>query len=95
MQPAENSLVARFTPGRWRSTGYGIKFILFFGVGSLAVFIAAWIQSVWNLSTVYLFSAGAVIVMISGIGYLIHSSRHVICRNVSERDIETFKKCVP
>lgn len=94
MQPAENSLVARFTPGRWRSTGYGIKFILFFGVGSLAVFIAAWIQSVWNLSTVYLFSAGAVIVMISGIGYLIHSSRHVVCRNVSERDIETFEKCV-
>ncbi len=38
MQPIENSLVASFTPERWRSTGYGIKFVLNFGVGSLAVY---------------------------------------------------------
>lgn len=83
VQPAENSLVARFTPTRWRSTGYGVKFILFFGVGSLAVYIAAWIQSIWNLTAVYLFSAAAVMVMLSGIGYLIRASRHVTCRNKS------------
>ena len=37
MQPAENSLVAVLTPPRLRSTGYGLKFVLVFGVGSLAV----------------------------------------------------------
>jgi len=37
MQPAENSLVAFLTPPRLRSTGYGLKFVLVFGVGSLAV----------------------------------------------------------
>ncbi len=30
MQPIENSLVARFTPDRWRSTGYGLKFTVTF-----------------------------------------------------------------
>jgi MFS family permease len=38
MQPIENSLVARLTPERWRSTSYGVKFILNFGVGSSAVY---------------------------------------------------------
>jgi MFS transporter, FSR family, fosmidomycin resistance protein len=38
MQPIENSLVASLTPERWRSTSYGVKFVLNFGVGSLAVY---------------------------------------------------------
>ena len=43
MQPAENSLVAALTPPRLRSTGYGLKFVLVFGVGSLAVkLVGAW-----------------------------------------------------
>jgi MFS family permease len=83
MQPAENSLVARITPGRWRSTSYGIKFILFFGIGSLAVYLAGWIQSVWNLSAVYLVSAGVVFMMLIAIAVLIRSTRQVVCRNVS------------
>ncbi len=37
MQPIENSLVARFTPDRWRSTGYGLKFTLTFSIGAFAV----------------------------------------------------------
>ncbi len=37
MQPIENSLVARFTPERWRATGYGLKFSAVFGVGALSV----------------------------------------------------------
>ncbi len=38
MQPIENSLVARFTPDRWRSTGFGLKFAATFGIGGLAVY---------------------------------------------------------
>lgn len=55
MQPIENSLVAVYTPGRWRSTGYGIKFILVFGVGSFAVYCAGWIKEAWGLGSVFLF----------------------------------------
>ncbi len=36
-QPIENSLVARFTPDRWRSTGYGLKFTVVFAIGALSV----------------------------------------------------------
>ena len=37
MQPFENSLVARLVPVKWRSVGYGVKFVLTFGVGALSV----------------------------------------------------------
>ncbi len=36
-QPAENSIVARYAPSRWRGLIYGLKFILAFGVGSLGI----------------------------------------------------------
>ena len=37
MQPIENSLFAQLTPERWRSTAYGLKFTLTFGIGASAV----------------------------------------------------------
>ena len=40
MQPFENSLVARYIPSQYRSIGYGLKFVLSFGIGSLAVLYA-------------------------------------------------------
>jgi len=43
MQPIENSLFAELTPERWRSTAYGLKFALVFGVGSSAI---PWIEQV-------------------------------------------------
>ncbi len=39
--PIENLLLARFTPGKYRGLAYGAKFILTFGVGPLAVQLAA------------------------------------------------------
>jgi MFS family permease len=82
MQPIENSLVAKFTPNKWRSTGYGIKFILVFGVGSLAVYLVGWIKDVWNLETVYFFAGGAIVVLVITIIYLIWTSRGTTCRNI-------------
>jgi len=40
MQSIENSLISRLTPDRWRSTAFGLKFILTFGIGSLGVGLA-------------------------------------------------------
>lgn len=35
--PAENMLLARYTPEKWRATAYGVKFVLNFGMAALAV----------------------------------------------------------
>ncbi len=82
MQPIENSLVAKFTPNRWRSTGYGIKFILTFGVGSIAVYLVGWIRDLWNLNAVYFFSGGIVILILLCIICLIFFSRGITCKNI-------------
>ena len=52
-QPCENSLVARFAPRRWHHSAFGLKFILTFGVGALAVKIAAWVQSAWGIEAIF------------------------------------------
>lgn len=81
MQPIENSLVAHYTPAKWRSTGFGIKFILVFGVGAFAVYLVGWIKDLWNIETVYLFSAGIILLILLFIMFLIWISRGVDCRN--------------
>jgi MFS family permease len=53
MQPLENTLVARFTPSKFRHSAYGLKFILAFGVGSIGVKIAGWINANWGNETVF------------------------------------------
>ena len=40
---AENMLVARYTPFRWRAVAYGAKFVLALGVGGLTVHLAGWL----------------------------------------------------
>ncbi len=42
--PAENFLMARYTPSRWRSSAFGAKFVLSLGVTPVAVQLVAWIQ---------------------------------------------------
>lgn len=59
MQPVENSLVAELSPSRLRASAYGLKFVLSFGVGALAVPAVAAIEGAWDLSAVYLFVAAA------------------------------------
>ncbi len=58
MQPIENSLYAMLTPSRWRSVGYGIKFTLTFGIGSLSVFIVKQAEPSWGLNGIILLAAG-------------------------------------
>ncbi|MBL8700584.1 MAG: MFS transporter [Alphaproteobacteria bacterium] len=41
--PAENKLLAHYTPGRWQGTGYGAKFVLALGVSASAIPLIAWI----------------------------------------------------
>lgn len=66
MQPIENSLFAQLTPDRWRSTGYGLKFILTFGVGSAGVWIVKWAETTWGLAGVFPVLAVVVALLVCG-----------------------------
>lgn len=81
MQPVENSLVARFTPARWRSTSYGVKFILNFGIGSLAVYAVTALGRDGNFTRAYLALAVVVACVVASILVLIYASRRHSVRN--------------
>jgi len=53
MQPVENTLFADLTPERWRSTAYGLKFTLTFGVGASAVVMVRWVAASQGFVGVY------------------------------------------
>ncbi len=42
--PAENGLLAHFTPGRWRGTAYGAKFVLALGVAATGIPLIAYVH---------------------------------------------------
>jgi FSR family fosmidomycin resistance protein-like MFS transporter len=42
-QPAENALLVRYTPGRWRATAFGAKFVLSLGVSALGLPLVAFV----------------------------------------------------
>jgi len=54
MQPIENTLVARFAPKKYHHSAYGIKFIMTFGVGALAVKMAGRIEASFGIESVFL-----------------------------------------
>ena len=62
MQPIENSIYAILTPARWRSVGYGIKFTLTFGIGSLSVFIVKQAEPSIGLDGIILLAAGYLLI---------------------------------
>ena len=53
MQPIENTLVANYTPRRLHHSAYGIKFVLTFGVGALAVKMVAYIEAMAGIEAVF------------------------------------------
>lgn len=71
MQPIENSLFAVFTPDRWRSTGYGAKFVCTFGVGSVAVWLVTWVKATYGLPQVFGALAAVVGVLVVASGLLV------------------------
>jgi MFS family permease len=53
-QPIENTLVARFAPKRLHHSAFGIKGVVTFGVGSLAVKMVGGIQNTWNIEATFI-----------------------------------------
>lgn len=77
MQPIENSLIAALTPASWRSRGFAVKFILTFGVGSLAVYLVGIIKTAYSLEAVYVFLGAVALALVLSIMGLIIASRRV------------------
>lgn len=76
MQPIENSLVARLTPERIRTTAYGVKFVFVFGVGSFAALgVPLSIKAYDSFAQVYLAIAAVVTMMFLTICVLTYMSR--------------------
>jgi MFS family permease len=62
-QPLENTMIAAATPARWRSTVYGLKFILAFGVASWGAYVAGLVWNEYGLPQVFLLFAACAAVM--------------------------------
>jgi len=58
-QPAENAILAKYTPDHWRGRVFGAKFILTFGVSTLGVTLIPVVHALaGNLEFIYLMLAG-------------------------------------
>jgi MFS transporter, FSR family, fosmidomycin resistance protein len=57
--PAENALLARYTPARWRATAYGAKFLLALGVSTIGVkLVAVTYDATGNFAALWLVLGG-------------------------------------
>ncbi|MGD8833353.1 MAG: MFS transporter [Desulfobacteraceae bacterium] len=71
MQPIENTLLSRLTPSKWRHSAFGMKFVLTFGVGALAVKGVEAIEKLYGITWAYPSLGGVSIVLVVTIGMLI------------------------
>ena len=77
MQPLENTLVARLTPVWMRSSAYGMKFILTFGVGALSVKMIKIIEQNLGIAAVFPALGTVSILLLALIGILIVSTQEI------------------
>jgi MFS family permease len=79
MQPIENTLVARLTPQRLHHSAFGMKFILTFGVGSLAVKLVQWIDTTWGIDATFpALSFVSVLIVASIICLIVKTNRDAV-----------------
>ena len=69
--PAENSLLVRYTPGRWRATAFGAKFVLSLGIAALGVPLAGYVyDSTGDFAWLYVILSGLVAVIVAAALFL-------------------------
>ena len=71
MQALENSLVAGYTPRRLHHSAFGLKFVFTFGVGSIGVKMAQWIDKAWGIDATFVALAAISVVLVASIVALI------------------------
>ena len=70
-QPIENTLVARFAPKRLHHSAFGIKGVVTFGVGALAVKLVGWIQVTWSIESTFIALGIVSVVLLAAVVLLI------------------------
>jgi MFS family permease len=75
-QALENTLVAQYAPRRMHHSAFGLKFILTFGVGSLAVKMMAQIDSIWGISATFVALGLVSVVLVSSVLVLVWWTNH-------------------
>jgi len=83
-QPAENTLVARFTPRRLHHSAYGTKFILTFGVGAFAVKMVGGIQGIWGIEAAFPALGMISIALVGVVALLINNTKQI--KNLRSKD---------
>ncbi|MGB0695631.1 MAG: MFS transporter [Rhodospirillaceae bacterium] len=63
--PAENALLARYTPLKWRSTAYGLKFVIAFGISGLGVPLVAFVRAETGETTLLFLILGGLAALIA------------------------------
>ena len=69
-QPVENNLIAHYTPSRLRSSSYGLKFFLTFGIGSFASGFSGYMADHYGLNSVFLALSGVIVLIVIVILFL-------------------------
>jgi len=77
MQAIENTLVADYTPRRLHHSAYGVKFVLTFGVGALAVKMIQFIDSTWGIEAVFTALGIVSVLIVTTIIFLIRQTNRV------------------
>ena len=75
MQPIENTLVSRLTPANWQHSAFGMKFVLTFGVGALAVKGVEAVEKTAGIQWVYPWLGGVSTILVLTIVALIMRMR--------------------
>ena len=79
-QPLENTMIAEATPGDWRSTIYGLKFILAFGIASVGMYAAGLVWEHEGLPRVFdMFALGGVVMALLAVWYAVKQRKLVVC----------------
>jgi MFS family permease len=73
--PAENMLIARYTPLRHRSLAYGVKYVLAFAIANPAILLASWVEGRSGEFTLLYFILAAIAGIAALITCLVPSAR--------------------
>jgi MFS transporter, FSR family, fosmidomycin resistance protein len=73
--PAENGMLAYFTPGKWRATAYGAKFVLALGAAASAIPIIGWVHDTTGSFTTIYIALGIMSVMVVAASLLLPNDR--------------------
>jgi len=84
LQPIENSLYSMLIPAKWRSSGFGIKFTLGFGVGSLVVVNIAAFEPRIGLDGIVSLIVGFLLLTIAASSVLLFTSRGAVIRHMTD-----------